>query len=801
MRSLTHLAPLGVMLCSVLAACDAGPTASEPAPVVPSAPAELSRMECTVTVASGAMQCRDAVSTGPAAGLVTGRQNRTVRLQASNHSYDSPSGDYSIDVSVQNLIGQALGTTDGTTLDPKGVMVFFHTEPHPTAGDMGAQVSLENELRGIVLEADQAYFQYDEVLDPQETSAPATWEFDVPAGVTSFNFIVYVMAAVEFPEGWVDLGVSADTLLAGATSTITPVVRDVFGDTIPGETVAWSTSDLSVASVDANGTLTGFAPGAATITATAGVRTGQFDVAVCPNLAVGEAYTATMPGAATVCFAGGASGAAEYTYMPVNLSTSSALSLSLTGTGIQAVTGPPSPSIAPAGGSPFAQLSPERLQAGDAAHLAKLSRERAEVARLAAPRGGARRAVTPGVPAVGDLMDLNVSSTCGGTVDLRTGRVRTVSTRAIVIADTANPAGGFTTAQYDSIALEFDTIAWPAVTNNFGTPADIDGNSRVVLFFTRAMNELSPPASSVLEYAQFRARDVFDAATCSGSNVGEVMYMLAPDPTGAVNSNVRTIPTIRGNVIRTSGHELQHLVNASRRVHVVGTSTLEEPWLNEGLSGIAEELMFYRTSFGLAPRQNIVLSNLNTGPSASRRVAAFNTYANPNYTRLRSWLQRPDTTGAFKDNVTSSQQGATWAFLRYAADRVNGTEADFWASLVSSGLSGRANLEAAVNGDPNDWLRDFTAAMYADDAVGGIAAEYQNPSWNYRSVFGGLNGSYQLVPRALSNGTPLTLSYSRGGGSAYARFGVAQGAFASVTALSGGTVPSSPYSMIVVRTK
>ncbi|HEX6039240.1 MAG TPA: hypothetical protein VFZ20_14410, partial [Longimicrobium sp.] len=500
----------------------------------------------------------------------------------------------------------------------------------------------------------------------------------------------------------------------------------------------------------------------------------------------------------------GAGAAAEYTYMPLNLSTSSALSLSLTGTGIQAVTGPPTPSVSPAGGPRLASLDAEALRAGDEAHARRLARERAQAARLSLPRRGAtagpRRAITPGVPALDDLMSLNVAQECSGALDLRTGRVRSVGASVIIVSDTANPAGGFTTAQYDSIALEFDSIAYPAITSSFGTPSDIDGNGRVVLFFTRAMNELSPPASSTVEYASFRSRDVFPAATCERSNVGEIIYMLTPDPTGAVNSNVRTVSLVRGNTSRSAGHELQHLVNASRRVHVHGTTTLEEAWLDEGLSGIAEELMFYRTSFGLAPRQNITLANLTQGVAASRRVAAFNTYQNGHFTRIRAWLQRPDTTAAFKDNVTLGQRGALWAFLRYASDRVNGTESAFWYSLANTTLTGRANLQAATGADPDAWLRDFTAGIYADDAVAGLATEYQQPSWNYRSLFAQLGGQ-PFLARNLGNGTALTLSYSRAGGSTFARFGVPEDGFASITALSGGVAPTSPYALIVVRTR
>jgi hypothetical protein len=277
--------------------------------------------------------------------------------------------------------------------------------------------------------------------------------------------------------------------------------------------------------------------------------------------------------------------------------------------------------------------------------------------------------------------------------------------------------------------------------------------------------------------------------------------MLVPDPTGVVNSNVRTVSQVRGLTVGTMGHELQHLINASRRVYINSAPGFEDVWLNEGLSHIAEELMFYRTSVGLAPRGNIVVTQLTTGPNATRRVAAFNTYANPNYGRLRGFLQRSDTAGAFKSNDGLATRGAIWAFLRYASDRLGGTESSTWFNLVNSTTSGTANLQNVFSVQPNEWLRDWVAAMYADDAVAGISAEHQNASWDYRSIYIALNGTYQLVPRPLTNGVGLTLSYSRGGGTAYARFGVPTSGFASLTALSGGVPPVSPYSLIVMRTK
>jgi hypothetical protein len=809
-------AAAGLLLLALVAACDdAGPTGAMPE----SAPqAELARLECTVTVADGALSCENAAPrTGAAGGLVVGGPNGTyVNLTASNHTFTPGDDVYSIDVTVQNLMPHALGTTDGVTPDAGGVKVLFDVEPYPTAGDLGAEMSLVGGTvqRAILIRADQAYYLYDGILQPNQTSAPVTWEFGKPAAVTAFRFTVYVMAAVQHPNGWVDVSPPADTMTEGATAALAATVRNPYGVVIPDQAITWGTSDAAVATVDASGAVTAVAPGTATITATAGIRSGQAAIVVCPDLAVGEAYTATMPGAASLCFAGGSEGNAEYTYMPVNLSTSSSLALTLTGAGIVGVSGPPTPALLPAGASQ-GQLGAPLVDDGGF-HVRQMERERRELSPLVRrpgarvtrgrdPRrvpGGPSMTIIQGTPSVGDLWSLNVAQGCTGTPDFRTGRVVSIGEHVIVVADTTNPAGGFTTAQYDSIRLEFDSLAYPVDTANFGGPTDLDNNGRVVAFYTRAVNELSPPASSVIVTGYFTARDLFSSApeSCPRSNEGEIFYMLVPDPTGAVNSNVRTVPLVRGGTVGTMGHELQHLINASRRVYV-HEAGFEEVWMNEGLSHIAEELMFYRTSVGLAPRGNILVTNLTTGPNASRRVAAFNTYANPNFGRLRSWLQRPDTAGAFKSNDVLAVRGATWAFLRYAADRRNGSDETFWFDLVNSDATGQANLQAVLGVDPQEWLRDFTSAMYADDAVTGIGAAQQVTSWSFRSLYTALNGSYQLVPRALNNGVGLTLSYSRGGGTAYARFGVPTGGFASVTALSAGAPPTSPFALIVVRTK
>jgi hypothetical protein len=76
------------------------------------------------------------------------------------------------------------------------------------------------------------------------------------------------------------------------------------------------------------------------------------------------------------------------------------------------------------------------------------------------------------------------------------GKVVAITNKAVVIADTANPAGGFTDAEYQSIGVTFDTLVDPVDRAAFGAPSDIDNNGRVLIFFTRAVNEITTSGAS-----------------------------------------------------------------------------------------------------------------------------------------------------------------------------------------------------------------------------------------------------------------------------------------------------------------
>lgn len=151
------------------------PTTSEALPV----------MECRVDVRQESVTCTDPPPpTGSALGdIVGGGQGKYLQFTNYGNSYDSGTDIYSMNVTLQNLLGTRFGTEDGTTVT--GIYVFFYTEPT-------APVTVANEDgTGLFFSGPADYFFYNQLLEPYEISEPRTWQFNVPDGVASFSFAVY----------------------------------------------------------------------------------------------------------------------------------------------------------------------------------------------------------------------------------------------------------------------------------------------------------------------------------------------------------------------------------------------------------------------------------------------------------------------------------------------------------------------------------------------------------------------------------------------------------------------------------
>jgi hypothetical protein len=544
--------------------------------------------------------------------------------------------------------------------------------------------------------------------------------------------------------------------------------------------------------------------------------------ATVPSLGIGQVFA--VPNRTNQIRVEGGSAGAEYTLVPFAGTAAGSVTLLVSATGVQAAAGPPNPFLGETL-SLHGVLGAERALASDYPNDFKrrLRQQERELTALirpgyaeGAPLLHTNRLLSTVVPAPGDLLQFNANlrENCANPEN-RTGRVVAVSQRAIVVADTANPRGPgtFTDDEYRGFAQSFDQLIWPMAVQNFGEPQDVDNNQRVIIFFTRAVNELTPRGQTWYVGGAFFSRDLFPRTStgglqaCAASNYAEMFYMLVPDPAGVAGSP-RTKDAELRNSVTVIAHEFQHLINASRRLYVVraGANWNEEVWLNEGLSHIAEELLGYAAS-SLAPRQNIDGNRLAASQSEQK---AFFDHQYANITRLARYLQEPDTASLIgPDNLAT--RGATWLFLRYAADRrvgTGGAESPFWRGLVDSNTSGLNNLRSSLGSEPMDWINDWLVSVYADDAVPGVDPRFTQPSWNLRSIYPRLQSStgaplYGRYPLKTRNLTGTTESIAlRAGTAAYLRFAVAPGSSAEITVQStGGATPDPNVRFNIVRTR
>jgi hypothetical protein len=608
------------------------------------------------------------------------------------------------------------------------------------------------------------------------------------------------------------------------TARISASAVDAFGNqTAPPPT--FLARDPTLVSVDQSGAIRALRRGSSTyVVAAAGGKSdsalvtvlaaGQSictAVATPTEVAIGQVITG-LPGTGVCVHASAAN--AEYAIVPFYDSAvpSATIQVEVRPLGVSPIplTTSALASRAPAVFMPAAGLVPD-----DDAESRFRDRERAQFTAHIAASGGsllsARRDLVPGkaqttaIPAVGDIIKFNANAVDYCTnPDMRAARVMAVTDRAIVVADTNNPAGGFTADEYRSIGVTFDTLVDPTDRAAFGSPSDIDGNGHVILFFTRAVNELTSQGSGSVFLGFFYSRDLFPktgTSACDGSNVAEMFYLLVPDSTGVVNGNVRTKSQVLTFTNGTVAHEYQHLINASRRMYVNATNlsaTLEEKWLDEGLAHIAEDLNFWPSS-GRTPRSNID----NKIFSDPRAVAAYSTFAVNNQKRYATYLgateiQSPIGSSAFDDDLQT--RGAIWSFLRYAADHLTIPENTFWFNLVNSKTTGVANLTNAIGAAPDAMLRDWAISVFMDDNAAGVDARFQQPSWNMRSLItnGGTSVAFPLATRQLSDNVTNTLTLGADGVS-FLRFSVPSGQDALLTVTSNGQPLPSTVQLAVVR--
>jgi hypothetical protein len=656
------------------------------------------------------------------------------------------------------------------------------------------------------------------------------------SGVQPALFQAAVIAAA--PSALVALP-DAGNLGVGDTLRLRATLRDQYGNVISGQSITYTSLDAGVATVSSTGLVSALTQGAARIVAEASGRSDTVPVAVgaagstvcgttAPRvLALGEVFTPTAgTGSVSACLGAPVGVNAEYALTLISTATNFGTATIMDVVGVGNTTPTTSAlrdaELPDASALSFTDDAPLAQNPVRAAELARRAVEQRELTPLVneARDWYADRRSTPMVSLladlkVGDVLKLNANANVAcSAADTRSGRVAAVGSRAVIVSDVNNPIGGYTDTEYANIVATFDTLVFPMDTTAFGAPTNISQYGKIILFYTRAVNELTPAGANYTIGGFFFARDLYPRSAknglsgCGASNENEMFYLIAPDPNGVVNNNKRTKDEVTLLNLTTIAHELQHLINSSRRLYVnSGAATNEQTWLDEGLSHVAEEMLYFRVA-GFSSRQNLTLSDVG---GTTVRSDQFRNYASQNFSRFYSFLIAPEVNSPYAPDDSLATRGAIWNFLRYAAARQGASgESAFLRALVNSTTTGVANLQSVLSGTQfADYLRDWTISLIADDFSAATTAaldpRYVNPAWNFRSIYPGLRfsggtalGVYPIAARALASNVPQRIALV-GGSSSYIRFGIQSGRSALLMLSTNGQAPASTLRYGIVR--
>lgn len=392
-------------------------------------------------------------------------------------------------------------------------------------------------------------------------------------------------------------------------------------------------------------------------------------------------------------------------------------------------------------------------------------RTRERTLRPSAPRPGAR-VISPhgGTRALDPMRRFSVLNTLESTPTFAAvdAGLRYDGTRVALYVDTL-AAGTFTDAELQHMGSLYDDALAPRIFTAFGDGSDLDANGKVIFLLTPTVNAMVTAAGCATTgfvRGFFYGHDL--ASTAATSNRGEVFYAYVPDPSGQW-SCAHTKSAVLANLPPTFIHELQHMISFDAHTLVRGGAS-EEPWLNEGLSHVAEELgsLYWEQRFP-APSGRTNPGQIFPDSSAP--------YINPNllysFRFLFSSGSYSLTACAPGSFCSQSERGGVWLFLRWIADQKGSAT---FRQLVQTALTGRTNLEAVTGESTAALLADFAIAVSADSIEGVarslIATRYQLGSRNLRAIYrklfeaygvlGGVGRPFPIAPIALDAGVSRT---------------------------------------------
>ncbi len=438
------------------------------------------------------------------------------------------------------------------------------------------------------------------------------------------------------------------------------------------------------------------------------------------SLEVGE-YLSLSPVALQGCatFAPAGPGGAEYLMAPQSATRTPGdlVPYRLTGNA----------STAPDHQSPLRTSAPSHGQRFDM-YLRDLERRIAVLPRPALP--DAPTAAPAATVKLGQRRNFEVcgSITCA-VEDFVTVRaeVKYVGPRAVIYEDIEAPEPRLSTEDFDQLGSVFDDDLYGVATRAFGAESDVDDDGHIAILLTPVVNSLTPKAVCTQSFIAgfFFAVDINPGSIGDPrSNQAEVFFAIAPDPEGKVTCSF-SIQRILQQVPVTFIHEFQHMISFHQHA-MLRDGSLEQTWLNEAMSHLAEELG------GLHFRDLGDDSRFNQF-AAGNLVNTYDYLSDPGAVFV---LAPSDGTG------TLEERGAGWLFLRWLVDQFGD---DLTRALSESELAGASNVERATAEPLSRLLPEWFLANWVSDLPDSILADSLKPArlqyttWRLRTTFAGFN--------------------------------------------------------------
>jgi hypothetical protein len=313
------------------------------------------------------------------------------------------------------------------------------------------------------------------------------------------------------------------------------------------------------------------------------------------------------------------------------------------------------------------------------------------------------------------------------------GTARYVGTHTSIFLDDASPIqGGYTQADIDAIGRLFDDHIHPIDVNAFGSETDVNRDGLVLVLLTDRVTRIAGCGAGQVVVGLFFAVDLFPNLV--GSNNAEIFYGLTPDPACGVDRDfaIERLPAV-------FIHEFQHMINYGQKV-IQRNGDAEDTWLDEGLSGFAEEL-----GGRLVPDDRCLDDDCLTQFNRDNLINAYD------------YLSQQDDAyliGPRRPPLPLTEYGATWLFVRWLADQFAAEPTlgtDLTRALVQTTRTGAANVATATSMPFDRLIGEWQLANYLEDHPDfetlTAGTRYGYTSWRLRDVFASFNQqSPQLFP-------------------------------------------------------